>query len=130
MNTERNRPLKNLYSVIIAFSFIVVLSGCSGNGTTENLPGRYDAASKISDTSKRNSALVAVAKAAGQSGDGEVAKNAVLKISDTSLRSTTAAEVAIALANAGKSDAATEVAQQIAGTGHRNAILEKIATTE
>jgi len=114
-------------NIPVMLTVMMVLPGCGSNSTPEKLQGRFNAANAISDTSKRDSALITVAKDAAEVGNGEVAKNAVLKISNLIRRSSTAAEVAVALADAGELDAAAEVAKQIAETEQRNKILEQIA---
>lgn len=116
-----------LLSPIPIALMVALVAGCGGEALPQDLSGRLEAAKGISDRSRRDPALVAVAQDAGKAGSGEITKNAVAAISDAGLRSSTAAEVAVALADAGNAADAVEVAKQIADTGLRNQTLERIA---
>ena len=114
-------------STVCALATALLLASCQRDQTPMDLTGRLNAANEITDTQKRDSALVAVATAAGQAGNGPIALGAIRGVADAQLRSQAAAIVALALAAAGKSQDAVLVAKKINDTQKRNATMERIA---
>ena len=96
-------------TMYLALAAALFWIGCTDGSTPKDLQGRLNAANEITATPTRNTALVEVAIAAGEAGDGPVALGAVQGITDMILRGKTAATVALALAKAGKSQDAVDV---------------------
>ena len=114
-------------TTVCALTIALLLGSCQREQASTDLTGRLNAANEITDTQKRDSALVAVATAAGKAGNGPIALGAIRGVTDAQLRSQAAASVALALAAAGKSQDAVLVAKKINDTQKRNATMERIA---
>ena len=121
--------------MLVVGVWLGVAAGCkpeshgppAGPTTSNDLEGRLKAALAISDTNKRDTALHAVANAAGAAGDPRVVKSAVSSISSTNVKDAAAESSALALAKAGLRTEAAEVARLISDTNKRDAALSRLA---
>ncbi|MEM7232367.1 MAG: hypothetical protein AAF517_09345, partial [Planctomycetota bacterium] len=120
--------------LIVSVALVLGLSvGCQTtlverSTSANNYRGRLAAASKISDTSRKNAAIAKVARLAAEAGHGDIARDAIAKISYSAVRNDAAADVAVVLARAGQSVEALQVAELIRDIATRNRTLERIAT--
>lgn len=109
----------------------LVLLGCGGGtkqpATPEQLKGRLDAASAMSDIGKRNEALATLAQEAADAGETEVTNRALDQILDLGQKNSAAYSCALKLAEGGKTQVAVEVAKKITDLGKRNDALGRIA---
>ena len=111
--------------------FVMCLAlGCSSstsNQTPEALNGRLEAALALTDTGKRDGALVKVAEDAASAGQAEVVKKALSRVTDIGKRDDAAENCALKLAKAGKGAEAADVAKTITDSGKRDSTLSKLA---
>jgi len=104
--------------------------GCDGSKppqSPEQLKGRLDAATGITDPGARNAALQPVARDAADAGAGDIALQAITAISNPSTRNEVAADCALRLAKRGDTKGATAVADVITDPATKNDVKGKIA---
>ncbi|MGI9457357.1 MAG: hypothetical protein ACR2NU_12405 [Aeoliella sp.] len=116
----------------IVFGILVAsMLGCgSPTGSSDKEPdykGRLSAAKSMTNLTRRDSALTAVAIDAGKAGEGQVALDAVAAMNNLTSRGSVAEKAAVALAKAGKESDAVNVAKQINDLSRRDKVLAKIA---
>ena len=95
--------------------------------SVSRLPGRIEAASKISDVAVKDQSLCIIARDAAQVGAAELALQAVDLIGDMKLRDDAAAEAALELPKHRSNRGGPMLAAKIADTARRDAVLKKLA---
>jgi thioredoxin-like negative regulator of GroEL len=108
---------------------LVLVIGCRAKqpASAEQMAGRLDAATAMSNVSQRNDALAAVALDAADAGEGGIVKRAVGQISNVSQQNDVAYSCALKLAERGKSQEATAIAKMISNVSKQNEALRRIA---
>jgi len=116
-----------------ASGFVIALClalGCSSSTSNQSpaaLNGRLEAALGLTDSDKRDVALVKVAEDAATAGEAEVVKKALSRVTDSSKKDEAAEYCALKLAKAGKGPEAAEVAKTITDSAKRDSVLSKLA---
>ena len=95
--------------------------------SAEQLKGRLDAASTMTNVAQRDDALSTIALDAADAGEGDIVKKALEGMSNVSKKNDTAYDAALKLSERGKTPAAVEVAKMISNTAKQNEALSKIA---
>jgi hypothetical protein len=98
--------------------------------TPEQLRGRLEAATAMTNVAERNDVLVVLAKDAADIGESEIVKQAIGQIGNIAQKNDIAYSCALKLSKQGKIQAATDVAKMIANVAQRNEALGKIAKGE
>lgn len=112
---------------------LVLVFGCGRSQTPrepqtpDQLKGRLDAATKITNSTERNEALQTIAEDAADAGISEIVIKALEGITNSSTRNDVAADCALRLAKKGETKGATTVAEGITNSTKRNEVLGKIA---
>jgi hypothetical protein len=113
--------------ILIAMCLAIGCGTNPSNLTPEALNGRLEAGLALTDSGKRDSALVRVAEDAASVGQADVVKKALSRVTDTGNRDDAAQNCALKLAKAGKGSEAAEVAKTITDSGKRDSTLGKLA---
>ena len=115
-------------SAVLILGLVLTAAACGGGvKKADDVRGRLDAATHISDLDKRDDALADIAVEAAEKGDLDVAGDALGRIQKPERRDDVAAKYASKLADRGKTDGATSMAMRIADLPRRNEVLAKIA---
>jgi hypothetical protein len=113
-----------------ALTLLAALTAAAcGDGVkkADDVRGRLDAATQITDADKKDEALAQVAVDAADKGDVDTAGAALDKIQKLDRRSDVAEKCATKLAERGNTAGATAMAQRIDDLKRRNEVLAKIA---
>ncbi len=115
--------------VSFALTLILTLAACGDGGvkTADDVRGRLDAATQITDLGKRDDALADIAVDAADKGETDIAGDAIDKIQKLERRRDVAEKCATKLADRGNKDGATSMAMRIDDIPRRNEALAKIA---
>ena len=116
-------------TTIALIAIATLLTGCN-NPNPDNLTTRLKAATNITDSNTKQTALAKLAEDAASAGKPDTTTAALQKITDTNLRNTTAHKTALTLAKAGHTTAATTIAQTITDTNQKDETLSQIAKNQ
>jgi hypothetical protein len=114
---------------VLPVALLLTVAACGDGGVkmADDVRGRLDAATHISDLDKRDDALADIAVDAAEKGEVDTAGDAIDKIQKLERRRDVAAKCATKLADRGNTDGATSMAMRIDDIPRRNEVLAKIA---